>query len=159
MSNMIKEDEIRLTLNKIRKLTLEQDSGLSNTRYKFDIDFDEIDASLKLMSNEELSDEIKQDITDKIEVFIKSSGLMINFASAMITSEYIKIKISTIKNPGVEVIKSITFDTRDENPTMDLISGEFELNKDFISFINAVNTAYYDNQVGRNALASSLLNV
>ena len=61
----------------------------------------------------------------------------------------------TIKNTGIDAIKSIKFDTDEENPQMDVISGTIGLDVDIINLLQTITKSYNDNQIGRNKLISA----
>jgi hypothetical protein len=64
------------------------------------------------------------------------------------------MKSETLKNPGTDTIKSMVFDTNDNDPKMEVISGVISLDSDLINLMQTVTRVFNDNQIGRNKLVS-----
>ena len=167
---MISEyDQIRKGLEKIRSLKEEitRDSEVidlnqtnndpevtSDGNVGEKIAFDDINTVGFLNSQKSLSDEVKNEITNTVGVFIKSTGLLLDTITINVEDSRIILNSETIKNPGIDSIKSITFDTNNEDPQMEVITGTIGLDNDIISLLQTISSTYNDNQIGRNKLIS-----
>lgn len=116
--------------------------------------FDDINTVGFLNSQKSLSDEVKNEITNTVGTFIKSTGLLLDTISINVEDSRIILNSETIKNPGIDSIKSITFDTNNEDPQMEVITGTIGLDNDIISLLQTISSTYNDNQIGRNKLIS-----
>jgi hypothetical protein len=167
---MISEyDQIRKGLEKIRSLKEEitRDNEVidlnqtnndpevtSDGKVGEKIAFDDINTVGFLNSQKSLSDEVKNEITNTVGVFIKSTGLLLDTITINVEDSRIILNSETIKNPGIDSIKSITFDTNNEDPQMEVITGTIGLDNDIISLLQTISSTYNDNQIGRNKLIS-----
>jgi hypothetical protein len=165
--NIINEnDQIRKSLAKIRSLMEaemvdinlksddENQNGEETTKSGDEIKFDGINTVGYLNSQEGLSDEIKTSLTAAIGEFIKASGLLLDTISINVEDSRIIMRSETIKNPGTDSIKSIVFDTNEDEPQIEVISGTIALDQDLLNLIQTASRSFSDNQIGRNKLVS-----
>ena len=87
--------------------------------------------------------------------FIKNTGLILDTVNITVEDNHIIITSDTIKNPNISTIKSITFDTNQDNPVAEVISGTVEISSDLTNLFQSIMLTYEDNQIGRNALVSA----
>ena len=168
---MINEyDQIRKSLAAIRTLTEEvsRSNQMINLSPSDDNDtesnnetpsgekimFDDINTVGFLDSQSALSDQVKNEITTAVGVFVKATGLLLDTITINVEDSRIILSSETIKNPGIGSIKMITFDTNNEDPQMEVISGTIDLNTDVISLLQTIVSTFKDNQIGRNKLIS-----
>jgi hypothetical protein len=118
------------------------------------IAFDDINTVGFLNSQKSLSDVAKNEITNTVGIFIKSTGLLLDTITINVEDSRIILNSETIKNPGIDSVKSITFDTNNEDPQMEVITGTIGLDNDIISLLQTISSTYNDNQIGRNKLIS-----
>jgi hypothetical protein len=116
--------------------------------------FDDINTVGFLDSQSALSDQVKNEITTAVGVFVKATGLLLDTITINVEDSRIILSSETIKNPGIGSIKMITFDTNNEDPQMEIISGTIDLNTDVISLLQTIVSTFKDNQIGRNKLVS-----
>jgi hypothetical protein len=116
--------------------------------------FDDINTVGFLDSQSALSDQVKNEITTAVGVFVKATGLLLDTITINVEDSRIILSSETIKNPGIGSIKMITFDTNNEDPQMEIISGTIDLNTDVISLLQTIVSTFKDNQIGRNKLIS-----
>jgi hypothetical protein len=116
--------------------------------------FDDINTVGFLDSQSTLSDQVKNEITTAVGVFVKATGLLLDTVTINVEDSRIILSSETIKNPGIGSIKMITFDTNNEDPQMEIISGTIDLNTDVISLLQTIVSTFKDNQIGRNKLIS-----
>lgn len=116
--------------------------------------FDDINTVGFLDSQSTLSDQVKNEITTAVGVFVKATGLLLDTVTINVEDSRIILSSETIKNPGIGSIKMITFDTNNEDPQMEVISGTIDLNTDVISLLQTIVSTFKDNQIGRNKLIS-----
>ena len=158
-------EQIRKSLAKIRALNEEtemvnlkqnkpEQGSEETTKSGDEITFDGINTTGFLNSQENLSDEVKSSLTIAIGEFIKASGLLLDTISINVEDSRIIMKSETIKNPGTDSIKSVVFDTNEDNPQIEVISGSLSLSPDFVNMIQTITTVFTDNQIGRNKLVS-----
>jgi hypothetical protein len=164
--NIINEnDQIRKSLAKIRALReneeminlssdSEENNGEETTKSGEEIKFDGINTVGYLNSREGLSDEVKNGLTTAIGEFIKASGLLLDTISINVEDSRIIMRSETIKNPGTDSIKSIVFDTDENDPQIEVIGGTIVLDNDLITMIQTAGRTFSDNQIGRNKLVS-----
>jgi hypothetical protein len=167
---MINEhDQIRNMLSKVRMITEEaitnnNDSIMVNpeetenqeqTKEGEKVTFDGINTVGFLKAQGDLDDATKATIITSVGEFLKSTGLLLDIVSIFIEDSRIIMTTETIKNPGIDAIKSIKFDTDEENPQMDVISGPIGLDVDIINLLQTITKSYNDNQIGRNKLISA----
>jgi hypothetical protein len=118
------------------------------------ITFDDINTIGFLNSQSSLSDQIKSEITTNVGTFLKATGLLLDTVTINVEDSRIILSSETIKNPSVDMIKTIRFDTDSENPQMDVITGTIDLDNDTINLLQTISSTYNDNQIGRNKLIS-----
>jgi len=164
--NIINEyDQIRKSLATIRALNedneminLNQDGSEQNgdetTKSGDEITFDGINTTGYLNSQENLSDDVKSTLTTAVGEFIKASGLLLDTIAINVEDSRIIMRSETIKNPGTDTIKSVVFDTNENDPQMEVISGVISLDSDLINLIQTMVRVFNDNQIGRNKLVS-----
>jgi hypothetical protein len=164
--NIINEyDQIRKTLATIRALNeeneminLNQDGsdqgGEETTKSGDEITFDGINTTGYLNSQENLSDDVKSALTTAIGEFIKASGLLLDTIAINVEDSRIIMRSETIKNPGTDNIKSVVFDTNEDDPQLEVISGAISLDSDIIGLMQNMARVFNDNQIGRNKLVS-----
>lgn len=116
--------------------------------------FDDINTVGFLDSQSTLSDQVKNEITTAVGIFVKATGLLLDTITINVEDSRIILSSETIKNPGIGSIKMITFDTNNEDPQMEVISGTIDLNTDVISLLQTIVSTFKDNQIGRNKLIS-----
>ena len=116
--------------------------------------FDDINTVGFLDSQSALSDQVKNEITTAVGIFVKATGLLLDTITINVEDSRIILSSETIKNPGIGSIKMITFDTNNEDPQMEIISGTIDLNTDVISLLQTIVSTFKDNQIGRNKLIS-----
>jgi hypothetical protein len=116
--------------------------------------FDDINTVGFLDSQSTLSDQVKNEITTAVGIFVKATGLLLDTITINVEDSRIILSSETIKNPGIGSIKMITFDTNNEDPQMEIISGTIDLNTDVISLLQTIVSTFKDNQIGRNKLIS-----
>jgi hypothetical protein len=118
------------------------------------ITFDNINTVGFLDSQSALSDQVKNEITTAVGVFVKATGLLLDTITINVEDSRIILSSETIKNPGIGSIKLITFDTNNEDPQMEVISGTIGLDTDVVSLLQTIVSTFKDNQIGRNKLIS-----
>jgi hypothetical protein len=118
------------------------------------ITFDDINTVGFLDSQSALSDQVKNEITTAVGVFVKATGLLLDTITINVEDSRIILSSETIKNPGIGSIKLITFDTNNEDPQMEVISGTIGLDTDVVSLLQTIVSTFKDNQIGRNKLIS-----
>lgn len=164
--NIINEyDQIRKSLATIRALNedneminLNQDgseqNGEETTKSGDEITFDGINTTGYLNSQEGLSDDVKSALTTSVGEFIKASGLLLDTIAINVEDSRIIMRSETIKNPGTDNIKSVVFDTNEDDPQIEVISGAISLDSDIINLMQTMARVFNDNQIGRNKLVS-----
>ncbi len=164
--NIINEyDQIRKSLATIRALNedneminLNQDgseqNGEETTKSGDEITFDGINTTGYLNSQESLSDDVKSALTTSVGEFIKASGLLLDTIAINVEDSRIIMRSETIKNPGTDNIKSVVFDTNEDDPQIEVISGAISLDSDIINLMQTMVRVFNDNQIGRNKLVS-----
>ena len=118
------------------------------------IQFDDI-KTIGFMNINGASPNVKNSVVSAVGEFIKNTGLILDTVNITVEDSRILITSNTIKNPNIDTIKSITFDTNEESPIAEVISGRIELSQDLISLFQSINLTYNDNQIGRNGLVTS----
>lgn len=165
MNNINEYDQIRKSLAKIRALNeeneminLKQNSsnqgGEETTKSGDEITFDGINTTGYLNSQENLSDDVKSSLTTAVGEFIKASGLLLDTIAINVEDSRIIMRSETIKNPGTDNIKSVVFDTNEDDPQIEVISGAISLDSDLTNLIQTMVRVFGDNQIGRNKLVS-----
>lgn len=166
--NIINEnDQIRVSLAKIRKLTeneeyinLNKDEvGSEYDESSIDksgeeIIFDDIKTVGYLKTNEQLEDQNKTELISSVGEFIKSTTLILDIVSIVVDKNELNLTSETIKNPGAGFIKSISFNTSENHPQLEIISDNVSLDSDLLNLLTAINNTYSDPQIGRNKLIS-----
>lgn len=162
--NINEYDQIRKSLAVIRSLNeememinLKQDGSEQNdeeTKSGDEITFDGINTTGFINTDKNISDDVKAPLTTAIGEFIKASGLLLDTIAINIEDSRVIMRSETIKNPGTDSIKSIVFDTNDNDPKLEVISGVISLDSDLINLIQTITRVFSDNQIGRNNLVS-----
>lgn len=170
MNTVNEYDQIRNMLGKIRlikedvepnnpaQIDVETSNDANETESNKNgekITFDGINTIGFLTSQEAMSDEIKTSVTSSVGEFLKATGLIMDTVNITVDDGQMVVSTETIKNPGMDAVKSITFDTDDENPKIDVVAGILELNDDVINVLQTIAKTYNDNQIGRNKLVTS----
>jgi hypothetical protein len=119
------------------------------------VTFDGINTVGFLSTQDAISDDVKNSITTSVGEFLKGTGLIMDTVNITVDDGQVVLSTETIKNPGLDAIKSITFDTDEENPKVDVVAGLIELNNDVINVLQSVAKTYNDNQIGRNKLITA----
>ena len=119
------------------------------------VTFDGINTIGFLTTQDTISDDVKNSITTSVGEFLKGTGLIMDTVNITVDDGQVVLSTETIKNPGLDTIKSITFDTDEENPKVDVVAGLIELNNDVINVLQSVAKTYNDNQIGRNKLITA----
>jgi len=119
------------------------------------VTFDGINTVGFLSTQDAISDDVKNSITTSVGEFLKGTGLIMDTVNITVDDGQVVLSTETIKNPGLDAIKSITFDTDEENPKVDVVAGLIELNNDVINILQSVAKTYNDNQIGRNKLITA----
>ena len=118
------------------------------------IKFDDIN-TVGFMNSQNLRPEIKNNIIKTVGEFIKNTGLILDTVNLTVEDNRVVIMSNTIKNPNIDTIKSITFDTNEDAPVAEVISGRIEISNDLITLFQSISLTYNDNQIGRNGLVTS----
>lgn len=148
MSKQLNENnEIRNSLNKIRKLVNENQSS---SQYR-DVTFDGIETKGHLRNNG-IEQEKETPVVSAIGEFLKNSGLLLEHVFIILDSNRIVITSEHIKNPELVSIKAITFDTNQEYPLITFINTQTELSDEFVNLLSLIGRTYKDNNIGRNKL-------
>lgn len=113
---------------------------------------------LSNLTGGELNQENKDAIISSIEDFIKACGLILSIVEIRVFSGRIILFSNTIKNPGIDFVKSITVDTNMDNPKLDFLSANVDVNADYMTLIGNITKSYNDNQVGRQKLVQATQN-
>ncbi len=159
-------EQIRNMLGKIRLIKeevenariLDDDTSTESSKDGDRIMFDDIDTIGLLQSQESLSDEAKNNITAVVGKFIHDTGLILNSVIIYVEKNRVILTSDTVKNPGADIVRSITFDSNDENPKLEVIQGTIELSIDMTSLLQNIQMVYNNNQVGRVVLVGATLN-
>jgi hypothetical protein len=164
MNNINENEQIRKSLLTIRKLIIESETEMIN------IGDDEKMGSNVTKNNEKItfegintvgfisdgvSESVKEAITPIISEFIKASGLILDSIEITVDGSRIILNSDTIKNPSMSNVKSITFDTNQNEPQLNLVSGTLSLTSDLMSLIQSITITYADPQIGRDMLITS----
>lgn len=118
------------------------------------IQFDGIN-TVGFMNAQNLRDDVKRSVTTAVGEFLKASGLILDTVNLNVQDSKVMITSDTIKNPGISAINSITFDTSQESPSIQVVAGTMSLDNDLIVLLQSVAKSFTDNQIGRNALISA----
>lgn len=160
MQYINENEQIRKTLAKVRAIKEESELiNLSNNQESTtnkngeQIKFDSINTVGYYNSINSGVD--KNAMIGVIGEFIKATGLILDSVNIMVDGNRVVISSETLKNPNTDSIKSITFDTDEDQPTLEVISGTITLDQDFLSLVNGIITTFSDNQIGRNKLITT----
>jgi hypothetical protein len=145
--------KIRLLKEEVETLNLNQNSNNTNKGGE-EIRFDGINTVGFFNSQESIPDQVKNDLTTSIGEFIKASGLLLDTLMINVEDSRIMMSTETVKNPGTDFIKSIVFDTNEDDPKIQVIGGTISLSLDIVNLIQLISKTYNDNQIGRNKLVS-----
>jgi hypothetical protein len=88
-------------------------------------------------------------------LFLKATGLILDTITITVDDGQVILNSETIKNPGIDSVRSITLDTDSENPKIEVVSGQIALTNDIVNLLQTVNKTFGDNQVGRLKLIAS----
>jgi hypothetical protein len=169
--NAINEyDQIRNMLGKIRlikedvqpnnpaqiDMTNAVDAGTeSDSKEGEKITFDGINTVGFMVGQENISDDVKASVTAAVGEFLKATGLILDTITITVDDGQVILNSETIKNPGIDSVRSITLDTDSENPKIEVVSGQIALTNDIVNLLQTVNKTFGDNQVGRLKLIAS----
>lgn len=164
---MNEQDEIRGLLKKIR--TLIREDAISDRKIDLisdpktgtsgaeKVQFDGLN-TVGFLSIGEVSNSVNKDrLVNAIGEFIKSANLILASINIQVTDGRVFITSDTIKNPGVGNVRSISVDTNNENPSVNM-SGDVDLNSEVIEFLQNIKVAYTEPQIGRENLVKSTQN-
>lgn len=170
MNTVNEYDQIRNMLGKIRLIredvepnnpaqidiqNADDSANDANTKDGDKITFDGVNTIGFINSQNGISDDIKTSVTTSVGEFLKGTGLILDTVNITVDDGQLIMNSETIKNPGIDVVKSIIFNTDDENPKIEVIPGTIELNDDTITLLQSISRTYKDNQIGRTKLVSS----
>jgi hypothetical protein len=119
------------------------------------ITFDGINTVGFMVGQEKITDDVKTSVTTAVGEFLKATGLILDTITITVDDGQVILNSETIKNPGIDSVRSITFDTDSENAKIEVVSGQIQLTDDIMNLLQAVNKTFGDNQIGRNKLISS----
>lgn len=105
--------------------------------------------------NGNVRDEIKNNVKTSVGAFIKATGLLMDTVNITVEDEKINITSDTLKNPAMDAIKSITFDTDEESPYFEMVAGRLDITPDLSNLIQTISRTFNDPQVGKTALITS----
>lgn len=129
-----------------------QNQSQASSGEKFN--FDDI-KTVGILNAQGLSDNVKNTVKSTIGEFIKNTGLILDTANITVQDNRVVITSDTIKNPNISTIQSITFDTNEDSPTAQVVSGTVEISSDLITLFQSIMLTYNDNQIGRNGLITA----
>lgn len=119
------------------------------------ITFDGINTVGFMVGQENIPDDVKASVTAAVGEFLKATGLILDTITITVDDGQVILNSETIKNPGIDSVRSITLDTDSENPQIEVVSGQIQLTNDIVNLLQTVNKTFGDNQVGRLKLISS----
>jgi hypothetical protein len=171
MNNLNEYDQIRNMLGKIRLIkedvqpnnpaqidmtnASEPETEGNNSKEGEKITFDGINTVGFMVGQENISDDVKSSVTTAVGEFLKATGLILDTVTITVDDGQVILNSETIKNPGIDSVKSITFDTDEENPKIEVVPGLITLTNDIVSLLQMASKTFGDNQIGRNKLISS----
>ena len=117
------------------------------------VTFDDINTVGFIRGN--VRDEIKNNVKTTVGAFIKATGLLMDTVNITVEDEKISISSDTLKNPSMDAIKSVIFDTDQESPYFELVGGRLDITGDFNNLIQTITRTFDDPQVGKTALIAS----
>ena len=103
----------------------------------------------------DVRDEIKNSIKTAVGVFIKATGLLMDAVNITVEDDKITIVSDTLKNSAMTTIKSVTFDTDQENPYFEVVNGKLDITDDFTNLVQTILRTFNDPQIGKTALITS----
>lgn len=132
-------------------------SGQTTSKQGEKVQFNNIKAVgfLKNLTGLNLDQDAKNEIISVIEDFIKGSGLILSILEIRVFNGRIILFSNTIQNPGIDFIKSITIDTDLDDPKLDFLSANVNVNADYMTLIGNLTKTYQNNQVGRQKLVQA----
>jgi hypothetical protein len=156
---MINEyDSMKYFLNKIRKPNLneglmgqQQPSPESGEKVNFN-DIKTV-GFLKNNTGAPFTDQYRNQVIMAIGEFLKESGLILSVVNIELYNGRIVISSNTVNNPGVDFVKNILIDTKEDNPKFELVSGDTNINSDYMNLIGNLTRTYNDPKIGRDNLA------
>ena len=146
-------NQINISLNN-KKLNVVDSIKYLGLNFTDKINFDDIN-TVGILNAQGLSDNVKNTVKSKIGEFIKNTGLILDTANITVQDNRVVITSDTIKNPNISTIQSITFDTNEDSPTAQVVSGTVEISSDLITLFQSIMLTYNDNQIGRNGLITA----
>ena len=164
-------DQIRNMLSKVRLIKESNEMGSPNNNTQIQqpiqqqqpmqqtpsgkkVQFDDIN-TIGFINGDSIRDDIKNQVTSAIGAFIKASGLLLDTININIEHNRINMSSNTVKNPGMESVKSITFNTDEESPKLELNQGILSVTRDLATLLQTITTTFNDNQIGKNKLIMS----
>ena len=102
-----------------------------------------------------MSEESKNEFTKAVGEMLAATGLLLPYVNIRLENGRVIITADVIKNPSLDVVKSISFDTDEEDPVINLVGGTLTLNQDLLNLLNTISRTYNDQQIGRNNLVKS----
>lgn len=115
--------------------------------------FDDINTVGFLNGN--VREDIKNNVKTAVGAFIKASGLLLDAVTITVENQKLIISSDTIKNPGMDVVKSVIFDTDSESPQFEFVGGKLDITKDFTNLIQTISRTFDDQQIGKTALITA----
>ena len=150
---LLKEDTMQDNPAEINVNTSDETDNTNKDGYK--VNFDNINTVGFIKSQEKLSDDVKTSVTTAVGEFLKATGLILDTVTIMVDDSHVVLSSETIKNPGIDSIKSVIFDTNEDDPQIEVISGSIKLDNDMINLLQTLTKTFNDNQVGKNKLVSA----
>lgn len=113
-------------------------------------------AFLRNMTNNDLTNEQRNNILASVSAFLKASGLILDIADVQVFNGRLVITSSNLRNPGItDYVKTVTIDTDLDDPKIAFIDPNVDIDSDYMTFVGALTRAYNDNTVGRTKLIQS----
>ena len=160
-------DQIRNMLSKVRLISENTNTvgGMSNVQSNQmqqptqtpsgkQIKFDDTN-TVGFINGDNIRDDIKNQVTTAIGAFIKASGLLLDTVNITIQHNRVVMVSNSVKNPGMESVKSIIFNTDEESPKLELNQGTLNVTRDLGTLLQTITTTFNDNQIGKNKLIMS----
>jgi len=108
---------------------------------------------LKNNTGSPFTDDYRNQVIGAIGAFLKESGLILSVVNIELYNGRIVMGSNTVNNPGVDFIKNILIDTKEDNPKFELVSGDANINSDYMNLIGTLTRTYNDPKIGRDHLA------
>jgi biotin synthase-like enzyme len=157
-------DDIKKMLNNIRKAQMNEAEEIIKTKEEtFDskkgeeLQFDNLNTVgyLSKSPDVQMSEDGKNEFTKAVGEMLAATGLLLPYVNIRLENGRVIITADVIKNPSLDVVKSISFDTDEEDPVINLVGGTLTLNQDLLNLLNTISRTYNDQQIGRNNLVKS----